>query len=371
MSSLSELSLLTARPAAPAGPGYQTAKAGAVAAQPQSVATAPVQEEPPAARRQASEPTRSQSAEHRLRQNRPEEGPTPSETSSPDVELSFGDFIDLINPLHHIPIVGTIYRAITGDEIGGPAKILGGMLFGGPIGFIASAFETILDQTTGRDLGETVLAAFTDQDSQDSVPAEQVAGVPDIQRMAVRDDSPQDDSPRDGAPEDNPATAIGAPGPISSHKDPFGLQRGPAATIAAMPGALWPVEVTSAALPPSPQAAANLDTGSNSIAIDKMAQIHAVDGTAGGETNRTQSALGGNPLVPAAPGPGTLPVPIIVELASAGASQPGTQRSVPSFATTDRGFAERMLEALDKYEAQATERFRDNSRADRRLDLNL
>ena len=64
-------------------------------------------------------------------------------------------------------------------------------------------------------------------------------------------------------------------------------------------------------------------------------------------------------------------MPIVVELASADASQPGTQRSVPSFATTDRGFAERMLEALDKYEAQATERFRDNSRADRRLDLNL
>ena len=117
MSSLSELSLLTARPAAPAGPGYQTAKAGAVAAQPQSVATAPAQNESSAARTQAPEPTRSQSAEHRLRQNRPEEGPTPSETSSPDVELRFGDFIDLINPLHHIPIVGTIYRAITQHSV--------------------------------------------------------------------------------------------------------------------------------------------------------------------------------------------------------------------------------------------------------------
>ena len=64
-------------------------------------------------------------------------------------------------------------------------------------------------------------------------------------------------------------------------------------------------------------------------------------------------------------------MPIVVELASADAPQLGTQHSVPSFATTDRGFAERMLEALDKYAAQATERFRNNSRADRRLDLNL
>src|SRR3546814_15608721 len=29
--------------------------------------------------------------------------------------FSFGDFLDIINPIQHIPIVPTIYRAITGD----------------------------------------------------------------------------------------------------------------------------------------------------------------------------------------------------------------------------------------------------------------
>ncbi|TDI59234.1 MAG: hypothetical protein E2O93_01645, partial [Alphaproteobacteria bacterium] len=187
MSSISELPLFPAPPLPPAGAGYKSTKTGALAAPPTSVATAPVQEEPPAARRQASEPTRSQSAELRLKRNRLEEGPSPSGPGSPEVELSFGDFIDLINPLHHIPIIGTIYRAITGDEISGTAKILGGMLFGGPIGFIAAAFDTILTQAMGRSLGETVVAAFTDGDA---APAVLVASAParqnpDIQSLAA------------------------------------------------------------------------------------------------------------------------------------------------------------------------------------------
>jgi hypothetical protein len=39
---------------------------------------------------------------------------------------SFADFIDIINPLQHIPIVSTLYRSMTGDTIGGPARIHGG-----------------------------------------------------------------------------------------------------------------------------------------------------------------------------------------------------------------------------------------------------
>ena len=32
--------------------------------------------------------------------------------------LSFGDFLEIINPLQHIPVVSTLYRMVTGDEIG-------------------------------------------------------------------------------------------------------------------------------------------------------------------------------------------------------------------------------------------------------------
>lgn len=67
--------------------------------------------------------------------------------------FTFGDFVDLINPLQHIPVVSNIYRAITGDKLDAGAHLLGGGLFGGPIGFIAATANTAIERATGKDLG--------------------------------------------------------------------------------------------------------------------------------------------------------------------------------------------------------------------------
>lgn len=83
-------------------------------------------------------------------------------------EFSFGDLLDLINPLQHIPIVSTIYRDITGDKIGQAAKITGDTLFGGVIGLVASLFDTSLQAATGKDTGETVVAALRSGTMDDS-----------------------------------------------------------------------------------------------------------------------------------------------------------------------------------------------------------
>lgn len=97
----------------------------------------------------------------------------PAETAKADGEfkmfgddgLSFWDFVDMINPLQHIPVVSTAYRAITGDEIDPGARMAGGTLYGGPIGLAASAFNVILEQGTGKDAGEHVVSWFSDEDS--------------------------------------------------------------------------------------------------------------------------------------------------------------------------------------------------------------
>ena len=39
--------------------------------------------------------------------------------------FSFDDIIDLLNPLQHLPVVSTLYRSITGDEISSGAQIAG------------------------------------------------------------------------------------------------------------------------------------------------------------------------------------------------------------------------------------------------------
>ena len=66
-------------------------------------------------------------------------GPGP-ETSLPQpIEMSFATLVDGLNPLHHLPGVGMIYRAITGATVPEPLRILGAGLFGGPIGMMGAA----------------------------------------------------------------------------------------------------------------------------------------------------------------------------------------------------------------------------------------
>ena len=44
--------------------------------------------------------------------------------------FTFGDLLDLINPLQHLPVISTLYRKLTGDEIAPAPRLLGGGLFG-------------------------------------------------------------------------------------------------------------------------------------------------------------------------------------------------------------------------------------------------
>jgi hypothetical protein len=81
--------------------------------------------------------------------------------ASKESSFTFRDFLDIINPLQHIPIVSTIYRKITGDEIKPATSIMGGTLFGGPIGMIASLADRLFEAGTGKDTTEFMLAAVT------------------------------------------------------------------------------------------------------------------------------------------------------------------------------------------------------------------
>ena len=80
-------------------------------------------------------------------------------TKVPSQSLSFSDILSAINPLQHIPVVGTIYRAITGEAAPPPAaRVIGGILLGGPVGLVTSVANAILEQASGKDLGDHALA---------------------------------------------------------------------------------------------------------------------------------------------------------------------------------------------------------------------
>lgn len=77
---------------------------------------------------------------------------------------SFMDFlgalVDVVNPLQHIPVVSTIYRRLTGDQIGGAAMIAGGALYGGPLGGAMAVADVAYAEQQGAYAGDIMLASM-------------------------------------------------------------------------------------------------------------------------------------------------------------------------------------------------------------------
>lgn len=82
--------------------------------------------------------------------------------------FSFHDLLDVVNPLQHLPVVGTVYRWITGDTIGNAARVVGDTLFGGPIGAVTGMFSALLKEGTGKDVGEHVISLFESSPANDA-----------------------------------------------------------------------------------------------------------------------------------------------------------------------------------------------------------
>ena len=72
---------------------------------------------------------------------------------SSDWDFSFHNLLDIINPLEHLPIIGTIYRAITGTHIGIPERIAGDALYGGLWGAVSGVADAAFEAVTGKDFG--------------------------------------------------------------------------------------------------------------------------------------------------------------------------------------------------------------------------
>ncbi len=96
----------------------------------------------------------------------------PGATKEADLSLDFGDLLDAVNPLQHLPGVSQIYRHATGDGIGLPARLAGGFLFGGPVGLLGSAAMAAFEAVTGDDpLGHLVTLAEGSGEAETEPPA--------------------------------------------------------------------------------------------------------------------------------------------------------------------------------------------------------
>jgi hypothetical protein len=92
--------------------------------------------------------------------SRPDKVRNPFALWEKDVGFSFGDFIDIINPLQHIPIVATVYRNFSGDQIGAASRVIGGAMWGRVGGLIAGLANVVVEWWSGKDLGDHIYAAI-------------------------------------------------------------------------------------------------------------------------------------------------------------------------------------------------------------------
>jgi hypothetical protein len=165
----------------------------------------------------------------------------PQQSSQDDSGFSFGDFLDIVNPLQHLPIVGTLYRAITGDKIGDVEQVAGDGLYGGLMGLGSSVANLIFKKVTGKDFGDTVLAW-----------AEDAIGMGDKSPAAVADTVPATPATQTAATQTAPAQPAAAQ-TAAAQTDP---SQAPAthASLFNAPLALPPAQLASAAPRPlSPQ----------------------------------------------------------------------------------------------------------------------
>ena len=95
--------------------------------------------------------------------------PTPSPLPAPttakhddEPSVTFHDVLETINPLQYLPGIGSIYRLITGEHVH-PAFRIGvstvtSMLFGGPLGLVASMIGTLAEEIFSRQSEPATLA---------------------------------------------------------------------------------------------------------------------------------------------------------------------------------------------------------------------
>lgn len=98
--------------------------------------------------------------------------------------LSFGSVLSALNPLQYLPVVGTIYRATTGDEVAEPVRrigsAVGSFLLGGPVGLAVNLATLLAEKVSGIDLdrtGQALIASVAGGSSATADPEEAAAAA--------------------------------------------------------------------------------------------------------------------------------------------------------------------------------------------------
>ena len=129
--------------------------------------------------------------------------------------LSFHDILSALNPLQYVPVIGTIYRAVTGDVVPEAVRRIGSLIasafMGGPIGIAINLGALALEKASGIDLDQAGQALLRGQPIETALSA---TGTP---KSA--------DLPYVGAPQERQAWSPAQLAAYGSTTDPGGTLR--------------------------------------------------------------------------------------------------------------------------------------------------
>ena len=229
--------------------------------------------------------------------------------------FSFHDILDAINPLQHIPVVSTIYRAVTGDALGNASRVVGDGLYGGVIGVIAGLVDVSVIENTGKDIGGNIMAVLG------------LDGDP-VPSQSASTDGPSNPSPTSSN------SPVQDPVPVPAQKPtPPAAAAPPAAQAMAQAAIPAPSGIP---LAPQPKIMP-LNNLPKMMALNSQARAFPIDTSAEGILALRTTAN-------SAPRPVPLNIPA------------GTLAPNQRIPLTGDEFAQRMSEGLDKYKALVEQR---------------
>lgn len=118
-------------------------------------------------------------------------------------DFSFGDFLDMINPLQHIPVISSVYRSITGESINPVSRVAGDVLYGGALGAVSAVVggvsavaDAVSESQTGKDTTGVVLASLFGDDSKNTQVADAAKSAGPVENAAASAEAPSQTIPK-------------------------------------------------------------------------------------------------------------------------------------------------------------------------------
>ena len=115
-----------------------------------------------------------------------------AKTANDSRDLGFGDFLDIVNPLQHIPLVSDIYRSLTGDKISDSARVAGDALYGGPLGLVSGVLSTAIQAAEGENPVSALAEALGGGKTEDTTKTASLSPATDTAKTATEQQTSTD-----------------------------------------------------------------------------------------------------------------------------------------------------------------------------------